>query len=145
MEQRRSFASLLKRHRLAAGLTHERLAERAALSARSISDLERGVSQRPHRETVDLLCQALQLVPADRAGFEKAARASGVGPPDAPESARGPGSIPLHLTSFVGRDDEVRETRRLLRQAGVRLLTLTGPGGTGKSRLAIRVAEQIGQ
>src|SRR5919112_942822 len=60
MEQRRSFASLLKRHRLAAGLTHERLAELAALSARSISDLERGVSQRPRRETVDLLGAALQ-------------------------------------------------------------------------------------
>src|SRR4051794_20174810 len=131
MEQRRSFGYLLRRHRLAAGLTHERLAERAALSARSISDLERGISQRPRRETVDLLVQALQLAPAERAVFEEAARSASLTPSDAAnadEPAGSPGRLPLHLTSFVGRDDEVREAQRLLRQQRVRLLTLTGPG-----------------
>jgi transcriptional regulator with XRE-family HTH domain len=43
------FGALLKRYRLAAGLTHEALAERAALGVRTISDLERGVSSRASR------------------------------------------------------------------------------------------------
>src|SRR5215212_931875 len=144
MEQRRSFASLLKRHRLAAGLTHERLAERAALSARSISDLERGVSQRPRRETVDLLSTALGLSDAERAAFEITARSASLAPIGEAESPGGPGRLPLHLTSFVGRADEVSLIGRLLRQEGVRLLTLTGPCGTGKSRLAVEAAEAIG-
>src|SRR5690349_15434564 len=100
MEQRRPFSDLLKRHRLAAGLTHEALAERSALSARAISDLERGVSRRPRRETVDLLGRALQLSPADRTAFEVAAR--GV-TSDLARTGRGPGTVPVHLTSFVGR------------------------------------------
>jgi predicted ATPase len=144
MEQRWSFGFLLKRHRLAAGLTLERLAERAALSARSISDLERGVSQRPRRETVDLLSGALGLSDADRAAFEEAARSASLAPLEQTASAEEPGRLPLHLTSFVGRANEVDLILRLLREEGVRLLTLTGPGGTGKSRLAVEVAEAIG-
>src|SRR5579859_6829994 len=52
--------------------------------------------------------------------------------------------IPLPLTRLVGRVREIAEVCRLLR-AGVRLLTLTGPGGVGKSRLAIEVASQAGK
>ena len=49
-----------------------------------------------------------------------------------------PNNLPLQLTSFVGREEEIAEVERLLGQS--RLLTLTGPGGSGKSRLALRVA-----
>ena len=51
------------------------------------------------------------------------------------------GNLPGGLTSFVGRDREVGEAKRLL--ADARLVTLTGVGGTGKTRLALRVAEQV--
>ena len=68
------FGVLLKRHRLAAGLTQEELAEGAGLSARAISDLERGVSPVPRLYTVRQLIQALHLSGADRAAFEEAAR-----------------------------------------------------------------------
>lgn len=54
-----------------------------------------------------------------------------------------PASLPLPLTSFVGRDHEIAAVAALACRAGVRLVTLTGPGGVGKTRLAIRVAEQI--
>ena len=56
-----SFGDLLHRHRMAAGLTQEELAERAGLSARAVSDIERGVKARPHRETVRLLAAARGL------------------------------------------------------------------------------------
>jgi predicted ATPase/class 3 adenylate cyclase len=58
-------------------------------------------------------------------------------PPPRTLDAR-PNNLPAQLTSFIGRDEEMDEIRRLL--GGTRLLTLTGPGGTGKSRLALKVA-----
>lgn len=62
-----SFGVLLKQYRQAAGLTQEALAERAGLSARAISDLERGVNRTPRQDTLDLLAQALRLPPRKRA------------------------------------------------------------------------------
>lgn len=67
--QATSFAQLLKRYRLAAGLTQEGLAERANLSARAVSDLERGIKTRPYRDTVDMLADALELGPDDRSAL----------------------------------------------------------------------------
>ena len=60
-----SFAVLLRRYR--AGLTQEELAERAGLSVRAVSDLERGVRRAPYKETVRLLAEALGLGVQERA------------------------------------------------------------------------------
>ena len=51
-----------------------------------------------------------------------------------------PNNLPQRLSTFVGREEEVAEVRRLLRDH--RLVTLTGPGGTGKTRLALRAAQE---
>jgi predicted ATPase/DNA-binding XRE family transcriptional regulator len=142
-DPRWALGALLKRHRRQAGLTHESLAERAALSTRTISDLERGVSRRPHRDTLELLIQALELSPSERSALESAAWAAAIGPADLTTSGREAGSVPVHLTSFIGREEELRVTRDRLRRGGVRLLTLTGAGGSGKSRLAVRVARDL--
>src|SRR5215469_7035409 len=69
-----TFGALVRRFRLAAGLTQEELAERAGLSTRAISNLERGVSQSPHQATLDLLAQALELNASERAELEAAMR-----------------------------------------------------------------------
>ena len=58
-----------------------------------------------------------------------------------PRTLEVPSNLPAQLTSFVGREAEVAARRTLL--AGTRLLTLTGPGGTGKTRLALRVAGEV--
>ena len=71
-----SFGDLLKRHRLTAGLSQEELAERAGLSPRGVSDLERGARTNPRPGTVRLLAEALQLAEADRAAFLVAAHAA---------------------------------------------------------------------
>src|SRR5438477_8391431 len=70
-----TFGDLLRRYRLAAGLTQEGLAERAQVSPRAISDLERGARSRPWRETIQLLAAALKLSAAELAGLETAAHA----------------------------------------------------------------------
>ena len=52
-----------------------------------------------------------------------------------------PNNLPTQLTSFIGRDDQVREAKQLLARS--RLLTLTGPGGTGKTRLSLQIAADV--
>jgi predicted ATPase/DNA-binding XRE family transcriptional regulator len=134
-----SFGTLLRNRRHAAGLTQEELAERARLSVQTISTLERGTRHTPHRDTVQLLAEALELETEERARFEIAARRLGPGSAEARARAR----LPLPPTPFIGREREVAAVTDLLRDETVRLLTLTGTGGSGKTRLAIQAAQAV--
>src|SRR3982074_3836625 len=98
------FAALLQRYRAAAGLSQEELAERAALSRRGISDLERGERRSPHPDTVRRLADALNLAFTERAAVLASAHAAtkGVGS-QVPE----PLPLPVPLTSFLGREREI--------------------------------------
>jgi predicted ATPase/DNA-binding XRE family transcriptional regulator len=134
------FGDLLRHHRQAAGLTQEDLAERAGLSVDTISLLERGEHRRPHRYTMQSLAEALGLSPRNRVRFETAARKPIVrtGAPDVQ-----PADLSLQLTPFIGREREVEEVKQGLLHPDVRLLTLTGAGGVGKTRLGLEVARQV--
>jgi predicted ATPase len=142
MDERQPFGAVLKRFRVAAGLTHEALAERAGLGARTISDLERGVSRAPRADTLALLVEALGLTPEQRARLEAAVRPGPDAAAAAPAPPSPPSNLPVELTSFVGREQEARAVRGLLQRGDTRLVTLTGPGGVGKTRLAFHVAAQ---
>jgi predicted ATPase/DNA-binding XRE family transcriptional regulator len=138
-----SFGDLLRHYRLAAGLTLDELAERAGLSAKGIGALERGERRVPHRETVKLLADALQLPPAERIIFETAARRPhAVNTPStiAASSLLPIGELPISPTPLIGREREEAALGQLLRSDDVRLLTLTGPPGVGKTSLALQVA-----
>ena len=132
---------------MAAGLTQEGLAERAGLSVRGIQDLERGARTAPRAETVRMLADALQLSREARTALIAAAHPELVAPnaPAAAPSRLAP--LPIPPTPLVGREREVAAACALLRRPdsaeGTRLLTLTGPGGVGKTRLALAIAAAV--
>ena len=129
-----AFGDLLRRRRDSAGLTQEDLAELTDLTPQAISLLERGERRRPQRYTVQKLAEALNLEGRDLAEFESAARRP---PPAASGAYRR--ALPAPPTPLVGREHEVAAAADLLAREDVRLLTLTGPGGVGKTRLALEV------
>lgn len=124
---------LLRSHRLAAGLTQDELAERAHLSARSIGDIERGVSRAPRRDTVALLADALHLGPHERPPFEAAARR--LDQRSLPQTTWQPRSGAAAHVQFVGRSRELRLLDHHLAGEGPPLLLLAGEPGIGKSRV----------
>jgi predicted ATPase/transcriptional regulator with XRE-family HTH domain len=136
-----TFGDVLRRHRLAAGLSQEELAERAGLSRRGISDLERGARTHPHRQTVTVLAEALGLAGQQGRAFLAAARAGASTTRGAAPISFAP--LPVPPYPLIGRTAEVATAAALLRDPTVRLLTLTGAGGSGKTRLAIEVANQL--
>src|SRR5215470_10384254 len=135
-----TFGALLKRYRMAAGLTQEALAERASLSTRAVSDLERGLSRAPRYDTLDLLTKAMNLEAEPRAALCAAARPP---LPGNDTKATPLQVLPFPPTALLGREQEVAQALGLVQERRVRLLTVTGPGGVGKTRLALEIAHHL--
>lgn len=132
------FADLLKRFRRAAGLTQEQLAGAAGVSARTVSDLERGLRRTPQDGSGELLAGALGLSGADRERFFAAIRGQRL-PHRAPLIGRIP--VPDGAGPILGRAADLIEIERRL-GAGARVVTLAGAGGIGKTTIAREVARR---
>jgi tetratricopeptide (TPR) repeat protein/transcriptional regulator with XRE-family HTH domain len=150
------FAELLRQLRAEAGLTQEELAETAGLSARSVSDLERGIHRTAHKDTAGQLAGALGLAGSSRERFVAAAR--GRGPAAGVLAARGGGpgafaaaatrALPRDVAAFTGRRAELA---RLVGGIGVLaaaggvagIHAVGGMAGVGKTTFAVHAAHRL--
>ena len=137
-----SFGAQLKALRDTAGYTQEELATIAGLSVHAVSALERGERRRPHVETVRALSAALDLSGAIRDALIESARAP---VHSAAVDELSDNSLPVILTALLGRDADMETLQRWLTDPTARLITLTGPGGAGKTRLAIELARAVAE
>ena len=145
------FGQWLKQRRKMLGLTQAALAEQAACAVVTIKKIERGDLQ-PSRQLAELLAAYLDVPNGVREAFIQFARSSNrISPvsfqlpphftaasfelPDEPHF-----HIPASLTELIGREHELTSVVERLRRPDVRLLTLTGPPGAGKTRLSLQTA-----
>ncbi|MDP9794284.1 transcriptional regulator with XRE-family HTH domain/tetratricopeptide (TPR) repeat protein [Catenuloplanes nepalensis] len=133
-----SFGARLRALRQAAGLTMEQLAEASGVSARAISDMERGHSRAPQARTRAALAAALGAG-ADALAGDVPARTDG-----RPRTH----DLPRAITDFVGRNDEIRRVRAHAATDGTGpapVVVVHGQGGLGKTALALRAAGELAE
>jgi tetratricopeptide (TPR) repeat protein len=127
-----TFGEVLKRYRIAVGMTQEALAAEAGLSKRGVSDLERGARQAPRRDTVALLVTALKLAPEERAVFISAARRARA------RAVLRPGQDAVEVFDaplMIGRTAEIGLLDGFLAGDLPPVFALAGEAGIGKTHL----------
>ena len=143
---------MAKQRRKEQGIGPDQLAELIGCSAITLLKIEAG-ERRPSRQLAELLAERLQVPPDERELFITFARLGRVdsAEPASEVAARAPWradrsrltNLPSALTSFLGREEDLQKARELLLQPKVRLLTLTGAPGIGKTRMALQVAADL--
>jgi tetratricopeptide (TPR) repeat protein/transcriptional regulator with XRE-family HTH domain len=144
-----SFGTLLRRYRLAAGLSQEELADRSGLSVKAIANMERGRTARPRRYSVQSLADTLGLPEPQRLELDRAARrAGGALDVDLMQAGPIPHQLPAAVGGFVGRAAEVEALSLLLDEVSdsgpgtVVISAIGGTAGVGKTALALHWAHQ---
>src|SRR5512137_442442 len=137
-----SFGTWLRSRRRLLDLTQQALADQAGCARVTVRHIESGVLK-PSRELALILLEKLAIPAIERPQWTLFARGL-AGMPTRPDGAfaeKTLTNLPLFLTTFIGRKKEQAQIIELISKH--RLLTLTGSGGVGKTRLAVKVAEQV--
>ena len=146
-----TFGEWLRRQRTARRLTRGEFADRVGCSVAMLRKIEDG-ERRPSSQLAELMADCLDVMPEERATFVRVARGElGVDrlhlrskSIDAAKVSFPKTNLPIFPTPLIGRARAVEQLSQLLRDPQCRLLTLVGPGGIGKTRLAIESAAQAG-
>lgn len=140
-----TFAAWLKQRRRDSDLTQEALAELVGVSDVTIAKIESG-ARRPSKQVAALLAQALKLPSDSHEAFIAFARGgqsmSAASLPQSTSAVQPPAPLPASTTPLLGRSAELAQIAHVLHDPMCRLLTLTGPGGVGKTRLAVQAATE---
>src|SRR5512143_1874215 len=154
MESPITFGEWLRQSRNELRLTREEFAGRVGCSVSAVRKIEDG-ERRPSSLMAELMANCLNVPLAERSTFVKVARGElsvdRLSPPSklltgssAPSPAAFPRTnLPVLPTPLIGRQREVEELAQLLHNPQCRMVTLTGPGGIGKTRLSIETASQV--
>jgi len=151
-----TFGEWLRHERNHHRLTREELANRVGCSVSMLRKIEDD-DRRPSIQIAELMANALEIPSEERETFVRVARgefrtdriAHLSGPNQPPNvfttqpQANSRNNLPISATPLIGRDRELIELGNLLQDPQCRLLTLVGPGGIGKTRLAVDTAVQI--
>src|SRR5262245_55662802 len=152
-----SFGIWVSRRRQALRLTQQEIASLVGCSVVLVRKIEAD-QRRPSAQIAERLARALHIAPLDIPEFIRSARAeqmtTHLPPPDrglispivrtlSALHPRSEGNLPAAVSSFIGRKRELDELRMLLQRGDIRLLTLTGAGGSGKTRLAIEAVRSL--
>jgi predicted ATPase/DNA-binding XRE family transcriptional regulator len=148
-----SFGKWVKRRRKALDITQQALAQRVGCSLATIIKIEAD-ERRPSRQMAELLAAHLDIPPGEHDLFLKIARQEkglpsldSLSPLPAPTAApiheQPKNNLPASLTPLVGREHETAMLLRQIQDPSCRLLTLIGPGGVGKTRLALEAAQKV--
>ncbi|MEO6458603.1 MAG: helix-turn-helix domain-containing protein, partial [Chloroflexia bacterium] len=146
-----AFSQWLGQHRRSIDLTQQDLARLVGYSLETIKKIEEG-KRRPSRQIAERLAQSLDIPPEEHPLFVRFARneISAEAPPPLTRGSnqspwrqlRSPNNLPAQPTAFIGRGEVVSHVASYLLRPAIRLLTLTGPPGIGKTRLSLEVARQ---
>lgn len=151
MASQHSFGNWLRLRRKALDLTREGLAERVGYSAATIRKIETE-ERRPSAQIIQRLGDVFDIPPGERAGFLRFARGDWSSISDYPVAADTPwraapkpphSALPSPVTSFIGQEKEIKTVRDYLLNPAIRLVTLIGPPGIGKTRLCLEVARAV--
>ena len=143
-----SFGEWLRRRRKGLGLTQQQLASKIHCSTVALKKIE-AEERRPSAQMVERIAEVLDIPHLEQIPFLRFARGDWQYAPtsdreDAPWRASDEfprSNLPLQISSFVGRDKELKEIANLI--ASNRLVTLVGSGGVGKTRLSLKIGEQV--
>jgi non-specific serine/threonine protein kinase len=139
MQEEISFGIWLRKQRRALDLTRQAFAHQVGCAEVTLRRIEAG-TLKPSRELAGLILEKLGVSELERSQWISFARGNSGFPRPATAANKPITNLPAPLTTFIGREQEQADVTRLI--AKYRMVTLTGSGGVGKTRLSLRVGEQ---